>query len=128
MISHDRTILMENIEILDFDVRVINALTFAGITCIGEVLKLTPTDLLKMDNFGKTSLVSLENTLKQHTIDGHVFRLGMDIDFELENERKERKQINPITQVNCDAMAYLLDVSRELATANPSPRAVSACI
>jgi Bacterial RNA polymerase, alpha chain C terminal domain len=54
--------------------RVLGALASDGITCLGQLVQLTETDLMGMPNVGRISIARIKTTLAKHRL-----RLGMEI-------------------------------------------------
>lgn len=73
-ILHMRKLLKTSLEDLDLSVRAYNCLKAAKINSLGELVKFDTHELLKFRNFGKKSLVEIEELL---TIKGLTF--GMDL-------------------------------------------------
>ena len=69
-----RKLLKKNLEDLDLSVRAYNCLKAAKIDTLGELVQYDSNELLKFRNFGKKSLVELEDLLQVH---GLTF--GMDL-------------------------------------------------
>jgi DNA-directed RNA polymerase subunit alpha len=81
-ILHMRKLLKTSLEDLDLSVRAYNCLKAAKINTLGEMVKFDTHELLKFRNFGKKSLVEIEELL---TIKGLNF--GMDLGkFKLEED------------------------------------------
>ncbi|HMQ07109.1 MAG TPA: DNA-directed RNA polymerase subunit alpha [Saprospiraceae bacterium] len=73
-ILHMRKLLKTSLEDLDLSVRAYNCLKAAKINTLGELVKFETHELLKFRNFGKKSLVEIEELLQ---IKGLTF--GMDL-------------------------------------------------
>ena len=73
-ILHMRKLLKTSLEDLDLSVRAYNCLKAAKINSLGEMVKFDTHELLKFRNFGKKSLVEIEELLQ---IKGLTF--GMDL-------------------------------------------------
>ncbi len=73
-ILHMRKLLKTSLEDLDLSVRAYNCLKAAKINSLGELVRFDTHELLKFRNFGKKSLVEIEELL---TIKGLTF--GMDL-------------------------------------------------
>ncbi|MBK9150581.1 MAG: DNA-directed RNA polymerase subunit alpha [Saprospiraceae bacterium] len=73
-ILHMRKLLKTSLEDLDLSVRAYNCLKAAKINTLGEMVKFDMHELLKFRNFGKKSLVEIEELLQQK---GLTF--GMDL-------------------------------------------------
>ncbi len=73
-ILHMRKLLKTSLEDLDLSVRAYNCLKAAKINSLGELVKFDTHELLKFRNFGKKSLVEIEELL---TLKGLTF--GMDL-------------------------------------------------
>jgi DNA-directed RNA polymerase subunit alpha len=81
-ILHMRKLLKTSLEDLDLSVRAYNCLKAAKINTLGELVKFDTHELLKFRNFGKKSLVEIEELL---TIKGLTF--GMDLSkYKLEED------------------------------------------
>jgi len=81
-ILHMRKLLKTSLEDLDLSVRAYNCLKAAKINSLGEMVKFDTHELLKFRNFGKKSLVEIEELL---TSKGLTF--GMDLSkYKLDEE------------------------------------------
>ena len=81
-ILHMRKLLKTSLEDLDLSVRAYNCLKAAKINSLGELVKFDTHELLKFRNFGKKSLVEIEELL---TLKGLTF--GMDLSkYKLEED------------------------------------------
>lgn len=81
-ILHMRKLLKTSLEDLDLSVRAYNCLKAAKINSLGELVKFDTHELLKFRNFGKKSLVEIEELLQ---IKGLTF--GMDLSkYKLDQE------------------------------------------
>ena len=81
-ILHMRKLLKTSLEDLDLSVRAYNCLKAAKINSLGELVKYDTHELLKFRNFGKKSLVEIEELLQ---IKGLTF--GMDLSkYKLDEE------------------------------------------
>ncbi|HRD08463.1 MAG: DNA-directed RNA polymerase subunit alpha [Saprospiraceae bacterium] len=81
-ILHMRKLLKTSLEDLDLSVRAYNCLKAAKINTLGEMVKFDTHELLKFRNFGKKSLVEIEELLQTK---GLTF--GMDLSkYKLEEE------------------------------------------
>ncbi len=81
-ILHMRELLKTSLEDLDLSVRAYNCLKAAKINSLGEVVKFDMHELLKFRNFGKKSLVEIEELLQTK---GLTF--GMDLSkYKLDEE------------------------------------------
>ena len=81
-ILHMRKLLKTSLEDLDLSVRAYNCLKAAKINSLGEVVKYDTHELLKFRNFGKKSLVEIEELLQNK---GLTF--GMDLSkYKLEED------------------------------------------
>jgi DNA-directed RNA polymerase subunit alpha len=81
-ILHMRKLLKTSLEDLDLSVRAYNCLKAAKINSLGELVKFDTHELLKFRNFGKKSLVEIEELLN---IKGLTF--GMDLSkYKLDEE------------------------------------------
>ena len=74
-----RQLLKTKLADLDLSVRALNCLKAAEVITLGDLITYNKNDLLKFRNFGKKSLVELEELLKSKDL---VF--GMDISFKLD--------------------------------------------
>jgi DNA-directed RNA polymerase subunit alpha len=72
--SQMRQLLKSRLYDMDLSVRAINCLKSADIETLGELVSRSKSDLLKFRNFGKKSLVELEQLVKDKGLD-----FGMDI-------------------------------------------------
>jgi len=61
---HMRQLLKTKLTDLDLSVRALNCLKAADVETIGELVSFNKTDLLKFRNFGRKSLVELEDLVK----------------------------------------------------------------
>lgn len=61
---HMRQLLKTKLVDLDLSVRALNCLKAADVETIGDLVSFNKTDLLKFRNFGKKSLVELEDLVK----------------------------------------------------------------
>lgn len=61
--------MKRKIEDICNDVRVVNCLIADGIVTVEDLLKSSPTDLLKIPNFGRKSLRNLTDDLRCHGIE-----------------------------------------------------------
>ena len=81
-ILHMRKLLKTPLEDLDLSVRAYNCLKAAKINSLGEMVKYDTNELLKFRNFGKKSLVEIEELLQNK---GLTF--GMDLSkYKLDEE------------------------------------------
>jgi len=81
-ILHMRKLLKTSLEDLDLSVRAYNCLKAAKINALGELVKYDTHELLKFRNFGKKSLVEIEELLQ---VKGLTF--GMDLSkYKLEED------------------------------------------
>ena len=81
-ILHMRKLLKTSLEDLDLSVRAYNCLKAAKINSLGELVKYDTHELLKFRNFGKKSLVEIEELLVEK---GLTF--GMDLSkYKLDEE------------------------------------------
>ncbi len=81
-ILHMRKLLKTSLEDLDLSVRAYNCLKAAKINSLGELVRFDTHELLKFRNFGKKSLVEIEELLQQK---GLTF--GMDLSkYKLEED------------------------------------------
>ncbi|MFT7588830.1 MAG: DNA-directed RNA polymerase subunit alpha [Limisphaerales bacterium] len=81
-VLHMRKILKTSLEDLDLSVRAYNCLKAAKINSLSELVRYDTNELLKFRNFGKKSLVEIENMIHEK---GLTF--GMDLSkFKLEEE------------------------------------------
>ncbi len=81
-ILHMRKLLKTSLEDLDLSVRAYNCLKAAKINTLGEMVKFETHELLKFRNFGKKSLVEIEELLQEK---GLTF--GMDLSkYKLDEE------------------------------------------
>lgn len=74
-IEHNKKLLQTKLRECDLSVRVLMCLKAADIETIGQLVKWKRTDLLKMRNFGKRSIIELEDFLESLNL-----HLGMDPD------------------------------------------------
>jgi len=72
--AHTRQLLKSRLADLDLSVRALNCLKAAEIETVSELVSLQKSELLKFRNFGKKSLVELENFIKARGMD-----FGMNI-------------------------------------------------
>ena len=81
-ILHMRKLLKTSLEDLDLSVRAYNCLKAAKINSLGEMVRFDTHELLKFRNFGKKSLVEIEELLQDK---GLTF--GMDLSkYKLEED------------------------------------------
>jgi DNA-directed RNA polymerase subunit alpha len=81
-ILHMRKLLKTSLEDLDLSVRAYNCLKAAKINSLGELVKYDTHELLKFRNFGKKSLVEIEELLQ-----GKGLTFGMDLSkYKLDEE------------------------------------------
>lgn len=73
-VLHMRKLLKTNLEDLDLSVRAYNCLKAAKINTLGELVKYDTHELLKFRNFGKKSLVEIEELLQTKNLS-----FGMDL-------------------------------------------------
>ncbi|MDR1372433.1 MAG: DNA-directed RNA polymerase subunit alpha [Dysgonamonadaceae bacterium] len=73
-IIHMRQLLKTRLADMNLSVRALNCLKAANVETVGELVKLQKNDLLKFRNFGRKSLVELDDLL-----DNLKLSLGMDI-------------------------------------------------
>jgi DNA-directed RNA polymerase subunit alpha len=77
-----RKLLKTSLEDLDLSVRAYNCLKAAKINSLSELVKYDTHELLKFRNFGKKSLVEIEELLQEKGLS-----FGMDLSkFKLEEE------------------------------------------
>ena len=74
-IEHNKKLLQTKLRECDLSVRVLMCLKAADIETIGQLVKYKRTDLLKLRNFGKKSIIELEDFLESLNL-----HLGMDSD------------------------------------------------
>lgn len=67
-VDFDPALLLCNIGDLPITHRVYNCLTVEGIRTIGDLVKCTENDLLRLPNFGRKSLRELKETLAEHKL------------------------------------------------------------
>jgi len=63
-----KQVLLTSISVLDLSVRSQNCLKEAGINTIGDLVQYQESDLLKFRNFGKKSLIELNDLIKMHSL------------------------------------------------------------
>jgi DNA-directed RNA polymerase subunit alpha len=81
-ILHMRKLLKTSLEDLDLSVRAYNCLKAAKINTLGEMVRYDTHELLKFRNFGKKSLVEIEELLQEKSL-----TFGMDLSkYRLEEE------------------------------------------
>lgn len=81
-VLHMRKLLKTNLEDLDLSVRAYNCLKAAKINTLGELVKYDTHELLKFRNFGKKSLVEIEELLQTKNLS-----FGMDLSrYKLDEE------------------------------------------
>ena len=73
-ILHMRKLLKTSLEDLDLSVRAYNCLKAAKINSLGEMVRYDTHELLKFRNFGKKSLVEIEELLQDKSLS-----FGMDL-------------------------------------------------
>jgi DNA-directed RNA polymerase, alpha subunit, bacterial and chloroplast-type len=77
-----RTLLMTDLATTELSVRALNCLKAAGITTIADLLSKDRNELLKIKNFGRKSLVELEDFLAKQDLDFDMdltpYRLDID--------------------------------------------------
>ena len=64
---------------LDLSVRALNCLEGENIQTIGDLVRRTPDDLMKLRNFGRTTLKEIEKKLEERGL-----KLGLDVDAIME--------------------------------------------
>lgn len=77
------------VEDLDLSARSLNCLRKANIQYLGELIQKTEEDLLNLENFGKRSLVEIQEKLQEMSLD-----LGTSINTEVFDEEKSKKKIS----------------------------------
>ncbi len=81
-ILHMRKLLKTTLEDLDLSVRAFNCLKAAKINSLGEIVRYDTHELLKFRNFGKKSLVEIEELLQEKGLtfgmDLSKYQLGLD--------------------------------------------------
>jgi DNA-directed RNA polymerase subunit alpha len=81
-VLHMRKLLKTPLEDLDLSVRAYNCLKAAKINSLGEMVKYDKDELLKFRNFGKKSLVEIEELLQSKSLS-----FGMDLSkYKLDEE------------------------------------------
>ncbi|MEL7021717.1 MAG: DNA-directed RNA polymerase subunit alpha C-terminal domain-containing protein, partial [Bacteroidota bacterium] len=81
-ILHMRKLLKTSLEDLDLSVRAYNCLKAAKINSLAELVRYDTHELLKFRNFGKKSLVEIEELLQEKSL-----TFGMDLSkYKLEEE------------------------------------------
>jgi DNA-directed RNA polymerase subunit alpha len=81
-ILHMRKLLKTSLEDLDLSVRAYNCLKAAKINSLGEMVQYETHELLKFRNFGKKSLVEIEELLQEKGLS-----FGMDLSkYKLDEE------------------------------------------
>jgi DNA-directed RNA polymerase subunit alpha len=73
-VLHMRQLLKRKLSDLDLSVRALNCLKAADVETLGQLVTYTRNDLLKFRNFGKKSLIELEELLA-----GMNLTFGMDV-------------------------------------------------
>lgn len=82
-VLHMRKLLKTSLEDLDLSVRAYNCLKAAKINTLGELVSHDTQELLKFRNFGKKSLVEIEELLQEKNL-----TFGMDLSkYNLEEEQ-----------------------------------------
>jgi DNA-directed RNA polymerase subunit alpha len=71
---HIRQMLKSKLADMDLSVRALNCLKAADVETLGELVSFSKNDLLKFRNFGKKSLVELEEFIKARNLE-----FGMDL-------------------------------------------------
>lgn len=74
---------------MDLSARSLNCLRKANIQYLGELIQKSEDDLLNLENFGKRSLVEIQEKLKEMSMD-----LGTPINSEVFEEEKSKKKIS----------------------------------
>ena len=77
------------VEDLDLSARSLNCLRKAGIQYLGELIQRTDEDLLNLENFGKRSLVEIEEKLQEMSLE-----LGTQLNSEVFEEEKSKKKLS----------------------------------
>lgn len=77
------------VEDMDLSARSLNCLRKANIQYLGELIQKTEDDLLNLENFGKRSLVEIQEKLQEMSMD-----LGTSINTEVFEEEKSKKKIS----------------------------------
>ena len=79
---HTRQLLKTKLIDLDLSVRALNCLKAAEVETLGDLVSYNKADLLKFRNFGKKSLIELENLVASKNLD-----FGMNISkYKLDKE------------------------------------------
>ena len=81
---HTRQLLKNKLEDMDLSVRALNCLKAADVETLGELVAFHKSDLMKFRNFGKKSLIELEEFVKSKNLDFgmNVAKYKLDIDKE----------------------------------------------
>lgn len=88
-IKGNEEILFTLVEDLDLSARSLNCLRKAGITYLGELITKSEEDLLNLENFGKRSLVEIEDKMKEMSLG-----LETQINMEVFEEEKARRKLS----------------------------------
>lgn len=88
--KHDKEtdeILCQSINILNLSVRSSNCLSNKGIETIGQLIRISPEDLLKIKNFGRKSLREISSKLSKYDLKlGSKTEIDDSFGIDLENE------------------------------------------
>ena len=79
-------ILLRRVDAIEMSVRTANGLKNASIESIGELVRLTENELLKIKNFGRKSIYEIKDILAEMEL-----TLGMDIEIEKDQDSKKTR-------------------------------------
>lgn len=88
-IKGNEEFLFTLVEDMDLSARSLNCLRKANIQYLGELIQKTEEDLLNLENFGKRSLVEIQEKLQEMSLD-----LGTSINDEVFEEEKSKKAMS----------------------------------
>lgn len=88
-IKGNEEFLFTLVEDMDLSARSLNCLRKANIQYLGELIQKTEDDLLNLENFGKRSLVEIQEKLNEMSMD-----LGTSINTEVFDEEKSKKKMS----------------------------------
>jgi DNA-directed RNA polymerase subunit alpha len=82
---HTRQLLKTRLADMELSVRALNCLKAADVEMLGELVSFSKNDLLKFRNFGKKSLIELEDFVKLKGLDFGMNIAKYKLDFEKES-------------------------------------------
>jgi DNA-directed RNA polymerase subunit alpha len=85
---HTRQLLKTRLADMDLSIRAMNCLRAAEVDTLGDLVSISKPELLKFRNFGKKSLVELEEFVRSKNLD-----FGMDLSiYKLDLEKEKEKE------------------------------------